>query len=524
MNKIWKALLVCLITSWVFAQQKPNIIYIYADDLGYGELGCYGQQKIKTPNIDKLATEGMKFTQHYAGAPVCAPSRCMLMTGKNAGHAYIRGNYEFGDFTDENEKGQLPLEAKAFTVAELLKKKEYVTGLVGKWGLGYNGTEGMPTKQGFDYFYGYFDQKQSHNFYPTHLWESFGKDYSIQKGSTLKNKKDESGKSTVSFNASYTVKDDLGQPYINVHSKPLDPKTATPADFEAFKGKVYAPEKMTEKALGFIDKNKEKPFFLYLAYTLPHVSLQAPEEWINKYKGQFEEKPYYGNSGYTPTMYPNSTYAAMVSYLDAQVGIILAKVKALGLEKNTIIMFSSDNGATFKTGGFDPEFFNSLGGLRGTKGDLYEGGIRIPFIAKWPGKIPAGKTSDLISSQIDFFATLADLEGLKKTNTDGISFLPTLLGNYNKQKKHDYLYFEFAEKGGQVAVRMGDWKGVKSNMKKNKNAPWEIYNLLVDEKETRDVSAQHPELAKKFEEILKKEHQLSHIADWEFINPKSSEK
>lgn len=508
MNTILKTILTCLITSVIFAQQKPNIIYIYADDLGYGELGCYGQKMIKTPNIDKLASEGIKFTQHYAGAPVCAPSRCMLMTGKNAGHAYIRGNYEFGDFTDENEKGQLPLEAKAFTVAELLKLKGYTTALVGKWGLGYNDTEGMPTKQGFDYFYGYFDQKQSHNFYPSHLWESFGDGYLNQ------NTKSENSTSV----KGYTVKDDLGQPYIYVHSKALDPKTVTPADFDAFKGKVYAPEKMTEKAIGFIDKNKEKPFFLYLAYTLPHVSLQAPEEWINKYKGQFDEQPYYGNNGYAPTLYPKSTYAAMVSYLDAQVGIILEKIKALGLDNNTIVMFSSDNGATFKTGGFDPAYFNSMGGLRGTKGDLYEGGIRIPFIAKWPGKIPAGKTSDLISSQIDFFATMADLNGQKKTDTDGISFLPEITGKAKNQKKHEYLYFEFSEKTGQVAVRLGDWKGIKSNMKKNKNAPWEIYNLKADEKETVDLAAQHPELIKKFEEIVKKEHTPAQIKEWEFIN------
>lgn len=500
MNTILKTILACLMTSLLFAQQKPNIIYIYADDLGYGELGCYGQKVIKTPNIDKLASEGIKFTQHYAGAPVCAPSRCMLMTGKNAGHAYIRGNYEFGDFTDENEKGQLPLEAKAFTVAELLKLKGYTTALVGKWGLGYNETEGMPTKQGFDYFYGYFDQKQSHNFYPSHLWESFSDDY-------LKPK-----------TKGYTLKDDLGQPYIYVHSKALDPKTATSADFDKFKGKVYAPEKMTEKAIGFIDKNKEKPFFLYLAYTLPHVSLQAPEEWIKKYKGQFDEQPYYGNNGYAPTLYPKSTYAAMVSYLDAQVGIILEKIKALDLDDNTIVMFSSDNGATFKTGGFDPAYFNSMGGLRGTKGDLYEGGIRIPFIAKWPGKIPAGKTSDLISSQIDFFATIADLNGQKKTDNDGISFLPELKGKSNDQKKHEYLYFEFSEKTGQIAVRLGDWKGVKSNMKKNKNAPWEIYNLKTDEKESVDLASQHPELVKKFEEIVKKEHTPAQIKEWEFIN------
>lgn len=523
MNANLKTLITCLISSFVLAQQKPNIIYIYADDLGYGELGCYGQKIIKTPNIDKLASEGIKFTQHYSGAPVCAPSRCMLMTGKHSGHAYIRGNYEFGDFTDENEKGQFPLEANAFTVAELLKLKGYTTALVGKWGLGYNGTEGMPTKQGFDYFYGYLDQKQSHNFYPTHLWESFSYNYLKQKENAFINKNTESGGSKV-ISTEYTVKDDLGQPYINVHGKPLDPKAATQADFDKYKGKVYAPEKMTEKAIGFISKNKEKPFFLYLAYTLPHVSLQVKEEWVNKYKGQFDEQPYYGNNGYTPTMYPKSTYAAMVSYLDAQVGIILEKISALGLDKNTIVMFSSDNGATFKTGGFDPTYFNSMAGLRGTKGDLYEGGIRIPFIAKWPDKIAPGQTSDLISSQIDFFATLADLGGLKKSNTDGISFLPEIVGKPKKQNKHEYLYFEFPEKGGQVAIRMGDWKGIKSNMKKNQNAPWEIFNLKNDNKESVNLANQHPELVKIFEEITQKEHTTSVIKEWEFIQTKSTSK
>lgn len=517
MRNTVKNLLFVLVTSLSLAQTKPNIIYIYADDLGYGELGCYGQKKIKTPNIDKLASEGMKFTQHYAGAPVCAPSRCMLMTGKHSGHAYVRGNYELGDFTDENEKGQLPLEAKAFTVAELLKQKGYTTGLVGKWGLGFVGNEGMPSKQGFDYFYGYFDQKQSHNFYPSHLWESFGEDYWKQQSIASKNKTKDSTESAVSLQSDYTRKDNLGQPYIYVHGKPLDSKTATQADFDVYKGKVYAPEKMTEKAIGFIDENKKKPFFLYLAYTLPHVSLQAPEEWINKYKGQFDEKPYYGDRGYAPTMYPNSTYAAMVSYLDAQVGIILAKVKALGLDKNTIIMFSSDNGATFKTGGFDPAFFDSSGGLRGTKGDLYEGGIRIPFIAKWPGKIPADKTSDLISSQVDFLATMDDLQGDKSIKSDGISFLPELFGMKKKQEKHQYLYFEFPEKGGQAAVIKGQWKGVKSNLKKNPDALWEIFNLEKDREEKVNVASENPDLAKEFEAIIKKEHQPSQIKDWNFM-------
>lgn len=491
MNKIWNILIACLITSVVFAQQKPNIIYIYADDMGYGELGSYGQQKIKTPNLDKITKEGMKFTQHYTGAPVCAPARCMLMTGKNSGHSYIRGNYELGGFEDENEGGQMPLPEGTFTIAKLMQQAGYITGSIGKWGLGMSNNTGDPNKQGFDYFYGYLCQKQAHNFYPTHLWEN-------GKWDTLKN------------------------PYIQVH-KPLA-KDAPDTAFDYFKGKEYSVTKMAEKTLEFIKENKKKPFFLYLPYTGPHVSLQAPDEAVKEYIGKFEEQPYRGEKGYASTLYPKSTYAAMITYMDEQVGRIMKLLKELGLDENTIVMFSSDNGATFNTGGAETEFFNSVAGLRGKKQDLYEGGIREPFIARWPGKIPAGKVTNHISAQFDLMETLSEITGVKAWDNDGISLLPTLMGNDNKQKKHAYLYFEFPEKGGQVAVRMGDWKGVKSNMKKNKNAPWEIYNLKTDEKETTDIAAQHPELTKKFEEILKKEHQASHIKDWEFIDPKFSEK
>lgn len=474
-----------LVNYSAFAQQSPNIIYIYADDLGYGELGSYGQQKIKTPNLDRMAAEGMRFTQHYTGTPVCAPARCMLMTGKHAGHSYIRGNYELGGFADSSERGQLPLADKEFTVAELLKQKGYATAVIGKWGLGMANTEGSPLKQGFDYFYGYLDQKQAHNFYPTHLWEN-------------------------------NRWDTLRQPYIYVHKR-LDSATATEKDFDYFKGVDYAPEKMTGRALSFIEKNKSKPFFLYLPYTIPHASLQAPDEWVKKYIGQFKETPYYGQKGYASTLYPLSTYAAMISYLDAQVGIIMQKIKELGLDKNTIIMFSSDNGATFN-GGVDAKFFNSVSGLRGLKMDLYEGGIRMPFIARWHSKIKPGTTSNLISAQYDLMATIAEITKQKISKTDGISFLPELLGKPTQQKKHNYLYFEFPEKGGQVAIRMGDWKGVKSDMKKNKNAAWEIYNIKNDISESKNVAAQHPDLAAKFESIMKKEHRHSHIKQWEFVD------
>jgi arylsulfatase A len=467
--------------------KKPNVIYIYADDLGYGELGSYGQQKIETPHLDRIAKEGIRFTQHYTSSPVCASARCMLMTGKHGGHSYIRGNYELGGFQDDKEGGQMPLPEGTFTIAKLMKEAGYVTGAIGKWGLGMANTTGDPNRLGFDYFYGYLDQKQAHNFYPTHLWEN-------GKWDTLKN------------------------PFIYVH-RPI-PRNAPDSAFEYYKGKEYSIDKMTEKTAAFIRRHQNKPFFLYLPYTGPHVSLQAPDEAVKEYVGRFEEQPYYGDKGYAPVKYPLSTYAAMITYLDKQVGRIMTLLKELKLDENTIVMFSSDNGATFDVGGVNTAFFNSMGGLRGKKQDLYEGGIREPLIARWPGKIPAGKVTDHISAQFDLMETLADLTGVKAWPNDGISFLPTLLGKDKQQKQHPYLYFEFPEKGGQVAVRMGDWKGVKSNMKKDKNAAWEIYHLKTDEKETKNIAAEHPELVKKFEEIMKIEHQSSHIKEWEFVDPK----
>ncbi len=468
-------------------KNKPNIIYIYADDLGYGELGSYGQQKIKTPYLDLMAKQGMRFTQHYTSTPVCAPARCMLMTGKHGGHSYIRGNYELGDFADSLEGGQMPLPEGTFTIAKLLKNAGYTTALTGKWGLGMNNTPGSPLKQGFDYYYSYLDQKQAHNYYPSHLWEN-------DKWDTLDN------------------------PSINVHKK-TDSLNAKDADFDYFKGREYAPSKMTEKALAFIEKNKQSPFFLYMPYTIPHVSLQVPDKYVQQYIGKFDEHPYFGQQSYASAKYPYSTYAGMITFLDEQVGIIMERINKLGLDENTIIMFSSDNGTTFN-GGVNYRFFNSVDGLRGLKMDVYEGGIREPFIARWPGTIPAGTTSDLVSVQYDLMATLGELTNQKVENTDGISFLQELKGNSKLQKKHEYLYFEYPEKGGQVAIRLGDWKGVRINVRQRADAPWQLFNLKTDRNETTDVAAQHPELLARFDAIVKKEHQPSHLKEWEFLNPK----
>ncbi len=467
-------------------QAKPNIIYIYADDLGYGELGSYGQTKIRTPRLDQMAKEGMRFTQHYSSAPVCAPSRCMLMTGKNPGHSYIRGNYELGGFADNEEGGQMPLHEGAYTIAKMLQERGYTTALIGKWGMGVTGTTGSPLKQGFDYYYGYLDQKQAHNYYPTHLWEN-------------------------------DQWDSLQNPFINVHSS-INPITATDADFEKYRGKDYAPAKMTQKALGFIEKNGSHPFFLYLPYTIPHLSLQAPAEYVKKYIGEFEEQPYYGEKGYAPNKYPRSTYAAMITFLDDQVGIIIDKIKKMGLDNNTLIMFSSDNGATFSAG-VDVNFFNSVSGLRGLKMDLYEGGIKVPFIARWPGKIKANAVSDILSVQYDIMPTLAELTG-KPLQLDGVSLLPTLLSKKSIQSKRPFMYFEYPENGGQMAVRIGKWKGVKMNVRKNPLGDWELFDIEIDPNEKNNVASSNIKIIEQMKQIAKQQHLHPQVIDWEFIDPK----
>lgn len=470
------------------AVHKPNVVYIYADDLGYGELGCYGQQKIKTPNLDRMAAEGLRFTQHYTGAPVCAPARCMLLTGKHAGHAYIRGNYELGGFADSAEGGQMPLAENTFTIAKLMKQAGYATAAIGKWGLGMSNTTGDPNKQGFDYFYGYLDQKQAHNYYPSHLWENGRRDV-------------------------------LNNPLIDVHAAPLKDATDTAA-FNRYKGNDYALDRLMEKGLRFIRQHKNTPFFLYLPLTAPHLSLQAPDAAVHEYVGHFDEQPYLGQKGYVPCRYPRSTYAALITYMDKQIGRLLELIKELGLDENTMVLFSSDNGATFDTGGADPAFFNSTGRLRGRKQEVYEGGIRIPFLARWPGKIGAGRTTGLLSTQYDVMATLSELTGVNAAPEDAVSFLPELLGNGKAQKTHEYLYFEFPERGGQIAVRMSDWKGVKKDLKKKRAAPWELYNLKTDRNETSDVAAQHPDLIKQLDAIVQREHRPAHIREWEFVDPK----
>ena len=445
----------------------PNIVYILADDLGIGDLGCYGQSIIKTPNIDQLAANGMQFTNHYSGSTVCAPSRSVLMTGQHTGHTFIRGNKEY------LPEGQEPLIADAFTVAEMLKEAGYATGAFGKWGLGFVGTEGDPNKQGFDEFFGYNCQRVAHRYYPEYLWHNDQKVF--LEGNDW----------------SHTV--------------------------------TYGPDVIHKKVLDFIDTNKDKPFFLYYPSTIPHAELLVPEgdEFLKQYLGRFEETPYTGGNvenqktaaygpdlviaGYSPQEHPKATYAAMVARLDKQVGEVVSKLKELGLEDNTIILFASDNGI-HKEGGIDPEDFNSNGIYRGAKRDLYEGGIKSPMIASWPGKIEAGTSTDLISAFWDVMPTFADIAGVDKPqNIDGLSFLPTLL-NMDDQEKHDHLYWEFHAQGGKQAVRQGKWKAVKLNCLVPEETLVELYDLEKDPSETTDISSEYPEKVNELVKIMDQEH------------------
>lgn len=445
------------------AQELPNIIYIVADDLGYGDLSCYGQKKFQTPNIDRLAQEGMLFRQHYAGSTVSAPSRSSLMTGLHTGHTPIRGNREM------EPEGQWPLPAESVTIAEMLKTKGYVTGAFGKWGLGFIDTEGDPNAQGFDEFYGYNCQRLAHNYYPAWLWHNHEK--------------------------------------IFLHEN------------DSGKTGAYSADLIHKAALDFIEKNKEKHFFLYYPTTIPHAELFAKEEYMKKFRGKFEpEKSFNGvDSGpdfrigaYGSQPEGHAAFAAMITQLDDYVGELLNKLKELGIDKNTILIFTSDNGP-HQEGGADPDYFDSNGPLRGYKRDLYEGGIRVPMLVRWPGKIKAGSVTDHISAFWDVMPTLAELTGAEiQENVDGISFLPTLLGKKG-QNQHDYLYWEFHEQGGKMAVRTGDWKGVRLNVNMDPEGKIELYNLSKDPGETNDVASEHPDIVNRMSEVMKQAHSMSEI-------------
>lgn len=449
LRPILQALTWLILTCPAYA--KPNIIYILADDLGYGDLSCYGQTKFSTPHIDALAASGMKFTQHYAGSTVCAPSRCSLMTGLHTGHALVRGNREV------QPEGQAPLPANTITVAKRLKSAGYATGAFGKWGLGFPGSEGEPNQQGFDTFYGYNCQRQAHTYYPEWL-------------------------------------------YRNQEKIRLD-------------GQTYAHDLIMKESLKWIRDHAEKPFFAFLPVTIPHAAMHVPDDYaapFHKRFPQFEEVK--GKYAGTTIRNPVAKFAGMMKKLDDDVGRLTQLLHELEIHENTLVIFTSDNGPHIE-GGHKPYFFDSNGPLNGLKRDLTEGGIRVPFIATWPGTIEAGSISHHVSAFWDFLPTACDLAGAHlPPDLDGISYLPELLGK--TQDQHDYLYWEFFERGGRRAARFGNIKAVQLNVHKNPHGPIAIYDLDRDIGETQNLAKDRGDLVQRATEIFAEAHTPS--PHWKF--------
>jgi arylsulfatase A-like enzyme len=463
---------------------RPNVIFILADDLGYGDLGCYGQQKIRTPNLDRMAAEGLRFTAHYAGNNVCAPSRCVLMTGKHPGHAYIRDNRQARGF----DEGQTPVPPNTLLLPLTLKRLGYATGAFGKWGLGPVGSTGDPLRQGIDRFFGFNCQGVAHNYYPQALWDN-------------------------------AQRRPLDNPKFAAHQKlPADADPNADASYTAYSGKEYAPDLIGQQALQFIRAHRDAPFFVYYPTTVPHLALQVPEDSLAEYRGQFPEEPYPGGRGYLPHRTPRAAYAAMVTRLDREVGRVMALVRELGLDERTLFVFTSDNGPLYdKLGGTDDEFFNSAGGFRGRKGSFYEGGFRVPCLVRWRGRITPG-TCHRVTGFEDWLPTLLELIGQREAipaGLDGISFAPTLLGQ--SQAPRPFLYRESPGYGGQQSIRVGDWKAIRRNLRvgpKTRNqrpGAVELYDLAKDPAETTNVAEQHSDIVAKLTALLTEQHVQSEL-------------
>ncbi|HEX6986589.1 MAG TPA: arylsulfatase [Planctomycetaceae bacterium] len=469
--------------------RPPNVVFIIADDFGVGELGSYGQKYIKAPHLDRLATEGMRFTQHYSGFPVCAPARCTLMTGKHAGHSSIRDNgnppHRPKDPARDLWQGQNPIPDDAVTIAELFKARGYATGAMGKWGLGYEGSTGDPANQGFDLFFGYICQAHAHNHYPTFLWRITpdGREQVRYPGNT--------GRDLV--------------------------------------GSTYSQDEFFREAEAFVRANKDRPFFLYLPIIVTHLSIQVPEDEpsLAEYRRTIPEEDYEHRSAYLKHPTPRAAYAAMVTRMDREVGELVDLIESLGLGDDTIFVFTSDNGPAHEPrfGGTDSTFFDSAQGRRGRKGDVYEGGIREPLIVRWTGKVPAGTTSDLPTYFPDWLPTLLDLTGAAESvpqDVDGLSFAPTLLGRPDEQRRHEFLYWEFPAYGGQQAVRAGDWKAVRRDMarlKPGEKPKTELYDLAADPAESRDVADERPETVAKLEAVMAEQHEPSELFPLPGVDP-----
>lgn len=469
--------LACFDESNIQPKSKPNIVFILADDLGYGDVGCYGQEKIKTPNIDRLAKQGVRFTQHYTGAPVCAPARCVLMTGQHLGHAEIRGNKRSGN--GRVFPGQFPITDSAVTIAEVLKAAGYANGGFGKWGLGPSNTSGSPMKQGFDRFYGYNCQRNAHSFYPPFL---------------------DSDEAEVRVNKF---------PIPGHHRQPEGEVLA-----DTYRAENYAPDLILKEALKFVDQNKDQPFFLYLPFVEPHVAMQPPQEWLDRYPKEWDEEhgAYRGQNGYLPHPRPRAAYASMISDLDEHVGSILDCLEKHGLTENTIVVFTSDNGPTHKSrdpnfhvGGAGCTFFNSNAGMRGYKGSCYEGGIRIPCVVRWPDKIKPETVCEEPTYFPDWFPTLSKIGGgtlPASQQLDGIDLTKVLQGEPAPQRTEPMIW-DFAGYNGIVAIRDGKWKAVRTKVnKKNNPGDWELYDIEADPNETTDLSGKHGDVVERLEKAF----------------------
>jgi arylsulfatase A-like enzyme len=466
--------LLAVLVAPAVADDRPNIVFILADDLGYRELGSFGQQLIKTPHLDKLATQGMKLTQHYCGNAVCAPSRCVLMTGKHPGHAFVRSN------KSTPPEGQQPIPPGEVTIGELMQAQGYVTGAFGKWGLGGPDSTSTPTQQGFNRFFGYNCQAHAHSYYPSYLWSD---DSRI----LLKN-----------------------EPPIPGHAGlPKDADQSNPRSYDMFKGTDYAPDRINEQVLDFVRMNKDRPFFLYYPTVIPHVALHVPDEELKPYlELGWKDPPFTrdGGYGYTPHFTPRAAYAAMITRMDRYIGNVLNLLDELKLADNTLVVFSSDNGTTHLGKEVDYNFFKSVGELRGLKGSLHEGGVRVPTIVRWPGKVEPGSTSDFVSGFEDWMPTFMDAveaSHVVPRNTDGISILPTLLGE--DQMERSFLYREFAGYKGQQFIRVGDWKAIRTDTSLGK-LDLQLYNLKNDVGEKENLATQYPEKVAELKKLMDAQH------------------
>ncbi|MEO1614692.1 MAG: arylsulfatase [Planctomycetota bacterium] len=465
MKSLTAFLLILFAASSVHAEpSRPNIVFILVDDLGYGDLGCYGQKLIQTPRLDQMAAEGIRFTDFYAGNTVCAPSRAVLMTGKHMGHVHVRGNASGPDMSKQS------LREEDVTVAEVLKSAGYTTSLCGKWGLGDEapgGRSGLPRRQGFDHFYGYLNQVHAHNYYPEFLWRN-------ETQEKLRNVVQRAERSYGGFTGGWAT---------------------TKVD--------YSHDVIATEALSFMKEHgtadKEEPFFLYLSLTIPHANNEA-----TKGTGDGQEVPDYGIYADKEWSNQNKGQAAMISRMDADVGRILDLLEELEIEEETVVMFTSDNGP-HNEGGHTPELFDPAGPLRGMKRALYEGGVRVPLIVRWPGTTPAGQSSNHIGYFGDLMATCAELAGAKlPEELDSISFAPTITGNPAAQKAHDYLYWEFYEQGGRQAVRAANWKAIRQPWM---TGPTELYDLSEDLGEANDIAEAHPGIVERLEAMMDEAHE-----------------